>query len=168
MRPDGGLYENFALAKSSRIEACLRIRTSAAFRYSLQIGEDFSICGCFPHTIRPDVLPEKVLEFVLFDFRPPEGAGIPQSLDTTGVSFITRRDSLDWKGISADQITRRVLDRVQPGSIVLFHNAAEHTPEALPGILEALLADGYRVVPISEILLDGDCLIDSTGRQCRQ
>ena len=77
-------------------------------------------------------------------------------------------DSLDWKGISADQITRRVLDRVQPGSIVLFHNAAEHTPEALPKILESLLADGYRVVPVSQILLDGDCFIDSTGRQCKR
>ena len=77
-------------------------------------------------------------------------------------------DSLDWKGISADQITRRVLDRVQPGSIVLFHNAAEHTPEALPKILESLLADGYRVVPVSQILLDGYCFIDSTGRQCKR
>ena len=77
-------------------------------------------------------------------------------------------DSLDWKGIPAGQITRRVLDRVQPGSIVLFHNAAEHTPEALPAILEALLADGYRVVPVSRILLEGDCFIDSTGRQCRR
>ena len=77
-------------------------------------------------------------------------------------------DSLDWKGISADQITRRVLDRVQPGSIVLFHNAAEHTPEALPKILESLLSDGYRVVPVSQLLLDGDCFIDSTGRQCRR
>ena len=77
-------------------------------------------------------------------------------------------DSLDWKGISTDQITRRVLDRVQPGSIVLFHNAAEHTPEALPKILESLLADGYRVVPVSQILLDGDCFIDSTGRQCKR
>ena len=77
-------------------------------------------------------------------------------------------DSLDWKGISADQITRRVLDRVQPGSIVLFHNAAEHTPEALPKILESLLADGYRVVPVSQILLAGDCFIDSTGRQCKR
>ena len=77
-------------------------------------------------------------------------------------------DSLDWKGISADQITRRVLDRVQPGSIVLFHNAAEHTPEALPKILESLLSDGYRVVPVSQILLDGDCFIDSTGRQCKR
>lgn len=36
-------------------------------------------------------------------------------------------DSLDWKGLSSDEITP-VLTRVQPGSIVLFHNAAEHTP----------------------------------------
>ena len=88
------------------------------------------------------------------------------SLDMTAVQWDV--DSLDWKGISADQIARRVLDRVQPGSIVLFHNAAEHTPEALPKILEALLSDGYRVVPVSQILLEGDCFIDSTGRQCKR
>ena len=76
-------------------------------------------------------------------------------------------DSLDWKGISAAEITQRVLQRVKPGSIVLFHNAAEHTPEALPGILEALIADGYAIVPISQILLEGDTYIDSTGMQCR-
>lgn len=76
-------------------------------------------------------------------------------------------DSLDWKGISADEITQRVLQRVKPGSIVLFHNAAEHTPEALPGILEALIANGYAVVPISQILLDGETYIDNTGMQCR-
>lgn len=74
-------------------------------------------------------------------------------------------DSLDWKGISAEEITSRVLSRVQPGSIVLFHNAAEHTPEALPGIIESLQADGYTIVPISELLLPGDCTIDSTGCQ---
>ena len=74
-------------------------------------------------------------------------------------------DSLDWKGISSEEITSRVLSKVQPGSIVLFHNAAEHTPEALPGIIESLQADGYTIVPISELLLPGDCTIDSTGCQ---
>ena len=83
------------------------------------------------------------------------------------VSVVTLSDSLDWKGISASEITQRVLSRVRPGSIVLFHNAAEHTPEALPGILEALIADGYTVVPISQILLDGETRIDNTGMQCR-
>ena len=74
-------------------------------------------------------------------------------------------DSLDWKGISAEEITSRVLSKVQPGSIVLFHNAAEHTPEALSGIIEALQADGYTLVPVSELLLPGDCTIDSAGCQ---
>ena len=56
---------------------------------------------------------------------------------------------------------------MKPGSIVLFHNAAEHTPEALPGILEGLIADGYTVVPVSQIILEGDYFIDNTGMQCR-
>ncbi len=74
-------------------------------------------------------------------------------------------DSLDWKGLSADEIQRRVLKNIEPGSIILFHNAAENTPEALPGILESLLSEGYRVVPISQILLSGDTAIDNTGKQ---
>ena len=75
-------------------------------------------------------------------------------------------DSLDWKGISAGEIQNRVIKKVQPGSIVLFHNAAEHTPEALPGILDALISQGYEIVPISKLILTGDYTIDNTGRQC--
>ncbi|MDR0818778.1 MAG: deacetylase, partial [Oscillospiraceae bacterium] len=68
---------------------------------------------------------------------------------------------------SAPDITKRVLGKVQSGSIVLFHNAAKHTPEALPGIIERLLADGYTLAPISELILDDDYYIDHTGRQIR-
>ncbi len=79
-------------------------------------------------------------------------------------------DSLDWKDLSAADITKRVTGKVQPGSIVLFHNAALHTPEALPGIIEALLQQGYTFVPISQLILPGECgrdySIDHTGRQC--
>ena len=75
-------------------------------------------------------------------------------------------DSLDWKGISAGEITKRVTGKVQSGSIVLFHNAGEHTPEALPDILDYLLAEGYKIVPISKILLTCDYTIDHEGRQC--
>ena len=58
-----------------------------------------------------------------------------------------------------------MLKNVRSGSIILFHNAAEHTPEALPGIIEALQADGYTIVPVSQILLSGETYIDNTGRQ---
>ena len=75
-------------------------------------------------------------------------------------------DSLDWKDLAAGEITQRVTSKVQPGSIVLFHNAAKHTPEALPTILETLLQDGYTFVPISQIILPQPYAIDHTGRQC--
>ena len=78
-------------------------------------------------------------------------------------------DSLDWKDLSAADITQRVTGKVQSGSIVLFHNAAKHTPEALPGILDSLLQEGYTIVPISQLILPGehgvDYTIDHTGRQ---
>ena len=90
----------------------------------------------------------------------------PQTLALQRLQVLVNRDSLDWKGISAAEIQKRVLSKVQPGSIILFHNAAENTPEALPGIIESLLADGYTIVPISKILLSGEYYIDNTGRQC--
>ena len=58
-----------------------------------------------------------------------------------------------------------MLKNARSGSIILFHNAAEHTPEALPGIIESLQAEGYTIVPVSQILLQGETYQDNTGRQ---
>ena len=74
-------------------------------------------------------------------------------------------DSLDWKDLSADEIRRRVMSEVTSGSIVLFHNAAKHTPEALPAIIQDLQAQNYTIVPVSEIILKDNFKIDSTGKQ---
>lgn len=74
-------------------------------------------------------------------------------------------DSLDWKDLAADDIVARVTKRVKPGSIILFHNGAKNTPEALPQILEKLIADGYRFVPVGELILRENYTIDHRGRQ---
>ena len=74
-------------------------------------------------------------------------------------------DSLDWKDLSANEICRRVTDKVKPGSIVLFHNAAKHTPEALPVILANLKDKGYEFVTVSEMILRENYYIDHTGKQ---
>ena len=80
-------------------------------------------------------------------------------------------DSLDWKDLSAADITQRVVSKAQPGSIALFHNAAKNTPAALPGVIEGLLREGFELVPISSLILPGECGVDykmdHTGRQCR-
>lgn len=74
-------------------------------------------------------------------------------------------DSLDWKELPADEITQRVVEKVCPGSIVLFHNAAINTPEALPQIIEKLQGEGYSIVPVSELILTENYHIDVTGKQ---
>ena len=74
-------------------------------------------------------------------------------------------DSLDWSGNSAGDIKNRVLSKVQPGSIILFHNDGAHTPEALPEIIETLQGRGYTIVPVSQILYTGDYTIDAEGAQ---
>ena len=102
-------------------------------------------------------------------FRCPYGEyddHVIQAVEALGMTAIQWDvDSLDWKGISAQEITQRVLKNVRSGSIVLFHNAARHTPEALPGIIEALQAEGYTIVPVSQILLQGETYQDNAGRQ---
>ena len=86
-----------------------------------------------------------------------------ESIGVTAVQWDV--DSLDWKDYDAKTIFERVTRRVQPGSIVLFHNAAKHTPEALGDIVEYLLREGYAIVPVSRLLLSGSTTVDHTGRQ---
>lgn len=103
-------------------------------------------------------------------FRPPYGAYNDTLVGTLrGIGYYTIQwdvDSLDWKGLSAKEIADRVLSRVKPGSIVLFHNAAKNTPEALPVILEKLQSEGYSFVKVSELIYKNNYHIDHTGKQC--
>lgn len=82
-----------------------------------------------------------------------------------GLQALADRDSLDWKDYDADTIFKRVTEHLQPGSIVLFHNAALHTPEALPSILEYMHQNGYTVVPIGSLIYTESYTIDHAGRQ---
>ena len=61
-------------------------------------------------------------------------------------------DSLDWKDLSAYQIKKRVLDNLDKGKIVLFHNQGLHTADALEEIIIAVKNQGYEFVPIGELI----------------
>ncbi len=79
--------------------------------------------------------------------------------------FQSSIDSLDWKEITAEQIVDRVTRNVKPGSIVLFHNNAEHVEEYLPGILDKLRSDGYEIVPIGQLIMKENYHMDHAGKQ---
>lgn len=74
-------------------------------------------------------------------------------------------DSLDWKGLSAQAITTRILNGVKSGSIILCHNNSDHIVEALPMILDRLQKKGYKVGSIGELIFKDNYTIDRTGLQ---
>lgn len=73
-------------------------------------------------------------------------------------------DSQDWKNRGTEDVVNRA-KKAQSGDIVLFHNDAEFTVDALPTILEDYKARGLQIVPVSQILLQGETVIDTQGKQ---
>ena len=105
-------------------------------------------------------------------FRPPYGDydnSVVEAVEGLGMFPIQWSvDSLDWKdNATAESIYKRVTSKVKNGSIVLFHNDAEHTPEALPNILKALKEQGYEFVFIDDLIYKENYEIKHYGTQCK-
>ena len=112
---------------------------------------------------------EKITEKKVELFRPPYGDYDDELIKTASeLGYYTIQwdvDSLDWKDLSAADIAMRVINGVKNGSIILMHNNGLHTAEAVPVILETLKNRGYSFVPVGELILRENYVIDGTGRQ---
>lgn len=116
---------------------------------------------------------EKILKSTGIDptlFRAPSGSyndtviTTAESLGYTCVQWSI--DTVDWKGKTADEMVKKVKKNLKNGAIILTHLGAEHTKEALPKIIDAILAEGYEIVPISELIYPLDTsYTDSRGVQ---
>ncbi len=89
--------------------------------------------------------------------RPPYGKLSPASLAvllqqgyTVGLwSF----DSLDHDVTDVDALVARCAPAaISPGEVLLFHEGQEHTLAALPRIIDGLLADGYELVTMADLV----------------
>ena len=106
-------------------------------------------------------------------FRPPYGdydnEVIKNAKDCGYYTIQWDVDSLDWKDYGVDSIIKTVTEHknLQNGSIILMHNGAKYTAEALPKVIEKLQSMGYEIVPISELIYRDDYHLDVTGRQIK-
>lgn len=92
-------------------------------------------------------------------FRPPGGLfgknviAAARELDYTIVLWTV--DTRDWDHTPAEVITRRVLEDIDSGDIILMHDFIgkdSPTPEALRKMIPMLLEEGYSFVTVSELL----------------
>lgn len=100
-------------------------------------------------------------------FRPPYGDynnSVVETVNSCGMYCIQWDvDSLDWKDPTPQQMVEKIKSKICPGSIILMHNGAANTPEALPMIIDAVREMGYEFVPISQLLLKCDYTTDHKG-----
>ncbi len=101
-------------------------------------------------------------------FRPPYGEYDNSVVEVcNGLSMYCTQwniDSLDWKDPSPQDMVERIEEKLCPGSIILLHNGAKNTPEALPLIIKAIKSQGYEIVPISQLLPSGEYHTDHEGK----
>ena len=77
------------------------------------------------------------------------------SMDLIAANVLWNVDSGDWLLPGSDAIVQNVLGSVTNGDIVELSDndeTAEQLLEALPQIIDALKADGYKIVTVSELL----------------
>ena len=74
-------------------------------------------------------------------------------------------DTLDYKGLTKEEMYSRIEKNLCPGSIVLMHSGAENTATALPYIIENIINQGYEIVTVSDIIYKDNFYIDIQGKQ---
>jgi len=104
-------------------------------------------------------------------FRPPYGDYNNQLVETANsINYHVIQwdvDSLDWKDYGADSIVDTVLNHkhLGNGSIILMHNGAKYTKDALEQIITGLKDKGFEIVPISQLIYTENYYTDHEGRQ---
>lgn len=74
-------------------------------------------------------------------------------------------DTLDYKGLSKEEMYNRIEKSLAPGSIVLMHNGTDNTANALPYIIDKLLEQNYEIVTVSDLIYPNNFYIDIQGKQ---
>lgn len=92
-------------------------------------------------------------------FRPPGGSYSDEKLSALSqmgyVSVLWSKDTRDWACPTVDSVVSSALEGLTDGDIILFHDfngAKSPTPEALRRIIPQIFAQGFEIVPVSEVL----------------
>ena len=104
-------------------------------------------------------------------FRPPYGDyndAVVKAAESLGYYTIQWSvDSLDWKDYGVDSIIKTVTQHrnLDNGAIILMHNGAKYTADALDSVITSLKEQGYSFVTVAQLIHIGRYHMDHTGKQ---
>lgn len=74
-------------------------------------------------------------------------------------------DTLDYEGLTGEEMWDRLDNNITSGDIILSHNGTEHTADSLDMILKKIKEKGLQVVTVSELIYMDNYSINSNGEQ---
>lgn len=74
-------------------------------------------------------------------------------------------DTLDYTGLTGEEMWNRINGKLNNGSIILMHNGTEHTTDSLDMIIKNIQQSGYEIVTVSDLIYQENYTIDRNGVQ---
>ena len=74
-------------------------------------------------------------------------------------------DTVDYTGITGDEMWKRLENKLSGGSIILMHNGTKHTADSLDMLIKNIKSKGYDIVTVSNLIYKDGYYIDNNGTQ---
>lgn len=76
-------------------------------------------------------------------------------------------DTLDYTGLTGDEMWNRLNEKLKSGDIILSHNGTKHTAESLDMLIKNIKQKGFEVVRVSDLIYLENYTINSNGTQIK-
>ena len=74
-------------------------------------------------------------------------------------------DTLDYEGLTGEEMWNRIKNKLDKGSIILSHNGTKHTADSLDMLIKNIKNSGFKVTTISDLIYKENYTINNNGTQ---
>lgn len=74
-------------------------------------------------------------------------------------------DTLDYTGLTGNEMWDRIKDKLKAGDIILSHNGTKHTADSLDMLIKNIKDKGFEIVTVSDLIYKDNYKIDNNGTQ---
>ena len=74
-------------------------------------------------------------------------------------------DTLDYTGITGEEMWNRIEGKLKEGDIILSHNGTKHTADSLEMLIKNIKEKGFEIVKVSDLIYQDNYKIDINGTQ---
>ena len=76
-------------------------------------------------------------------------------------------DTLDYKGLTGEEMWKRLKNKLENGSIILSHNGTKHTADSLDMLIKNIKESGFKVTTVSDLIYQDNYTINNNGTQIK-